>query len=77
MRNFEEITSVTSRYRAAQLAANVEVNNRLRAMLAGEKPKPLTRWERVRYAFNEYRCRFRDAWWVLTGKADISHAEDE
>ena len=77
MPTMDEIVSVTARHKSAQVAANILANNRLQAMLDGYKPAPLTRWQRIKRKFGNGYCRVRDAWWVLTGKAEISYAEDE
>jgi hypothetical protein len=69
--DLNEIVSITTRYRAAQMAANIQANNRLLAMLEGYKPKPPTRWERFTWRVLHYRNRVRDAWLVLIGRKDV------
>jgi hypothetical protein len=72
-----EVVSMTIRLRAAQLAANIQANNRLMAMLDGYKPKPLTRLERFWIGFKVPFQRMRDAFLVLIGKAEIADPYEE
>ena len=76
MTDINEIVSVTTRHRAAQLAANIQANNRLNAILAGYKPKPLTRKERLLAEIEDMKCRFRDALAILRG-AEYRMGDDD
>lgn len=58
-------------FRTSQLARNVEMNNRLNAMLAGIKPRKLTRAEKLEMEVDSLILRLENAAKVLDGKADI------
>lgn len=77
--SLQEIVSVTSQARRSQLAENVLANNRLMNILKAQgyfdRPK-LTRLQMFWRGFKVPFQRMRDAWLVLTGKAEICQGCD-
>lgn len=50
-----------------QLAHNIECARALLKAMEGCRPRPLTRWERMKFRLQDYRERVVLAWRVLRG----------